>query len=185
MRLLDLFRRPRSHQPTPPADREEPDQPAAAVAFAQRPEIAAALERLAGAERAEDDRLRGERERLRNEEAEREARHAAQAAADQLRWRVAAQRREHGDDAALQARWAGRDDQHAAAECAELARQVREDLEDAEATRRFHEEELPVLEALGREEAELEARAAVPYDLQLDEHEHEPEQYEAEEDPAF
>ncbi|MCD2191713.1 hypothetical protein [Actinomycetospora soli] len=191
MRLLDLFRRsgPESHQPTPPADREEPDQPAAAVAFAQRPEIAAALERLAGAERAEDDRLRGERERLRNEEAEREARHAAHAAADQLRWRVAAQRREHGDDAALQARWAGRADQHADAERAELDRQVRQDREDAEATRRFHEEEEPVLNALGRWEAELEARAAVPYDLQLDqhehEHEHEPEQDEAEDDPPF
>ncbi|MDL5160502.1 hypothetical protein [Actinomycetospora termitidis] len=180
MRLLDLLRRPSPEtcQPTPTAAREDPDQAGVPVAFAQRPEIVAALERLAAVERVEDERLRGER-------AERDARHAAQAAADELRWRVAAQRREHGDDTALQARWAGRDDQHAAAECAELDRQVREDREDAEAARRFHEQEAPILEALGREEAELEARAAVPDDLQRDEHEHEREQDEVEEDTPF
>lgn len=174
MRLLDLFRRPGVEPtPHPPTQNAQADGPAA---DAERPEIATALARLAVAEQAEDERLRAE-------EAEREARHAEQAAAEELHWRVAAQRRAHGDDESIRAHWAGRDDSDAAADLTELDRQIGQDRQDAAATRRWHEQEKPALEDLGREEVRLHARAAVPDDLEHDDLEHdEPENDEPEND---
>lgn len=129
--LIHAAQRGALQGPTIPADDERAAGPSG-------PPAAAALADLAVAEQAED-------ERLRREEAEREAGHARQDAENELRWRVAAKRREHGDDAALREQWTRRDDPTASEELAELDRQVQQDLDDAEDWRRWHEEEIPAL----------------------------------------